>query len=105
MWSDGQPEVTLTPQPYGLGGARVRFDCGECGHTEVFHSLPFADRAHVMAGDHYRGECSQYRYAPGAFDDHRTIVAQRERWARDHRTEDARLGVLAVELRRTQRHS
>jgi hypothetical protein len=76
------PEFTLTPQPRNHEGARVKFECQECGHEEVFVRLRYADIAHVLASDHYRGECPETRWADREdpmIAAHRTQLAQRHR--------------------------
>lgn len=75
------PEFNLTPQPRAADGARVQFDCLECGHREVFVRLRYADIAHVLGSDHYRGECPEVRWAG---EEHDAGVHRRE-LANQHR--------------------
>lgn len=58
----GHPDFTLHPQPYTFDGARVRFDCHECGHSEMFVRLEYTDIADVLGSDHYWGECPAVRW-------------------------------------------
>lgn len=78
------PDFTLHPQPYAHDGARVRFECHECGHSETFVRLRYADMAHVLGSDHYRGECPEVRWQ-GTEDpwhvQHRAELAGRHRAA------------------------
>jgi hypothetical protein len=76
------PNFTLTPQPRAHDGSRVRFDCGECGHTETFVRLKYADVAHVLGGDHYRGECPVMRHIG---DESPELAAHRVQLAARHR--------------------
>jgi ribosomal protein S14 len=57
-----EPEFTLHPQPRDAHGSRVRFECHECGHSETFIRLQYADMAHVLGSDHYWGECPEVRW-------------------------------------------
>lgn len=76
------PEFTLTPQPRAADGARVRFDCLECGHVETFVRLKYADMAHVLGSDHYWGECPAVRWSgEDHHAEHRAELAGRHRVA------------------------
>lgn len=78
------PDFTLHPQPRDRNGARVQFDCHECGHSEVFTRLKYADLAHVLGSDHYWGECPAVRWRgeqPAETVAHRAELARRHRVA------------------------
>lgn len=72
----------LTPLPRAADGSRVRFDCLECGHSEVFVRLRYVDVAHVLGSDHYRGECPAARHRS---EEHPQMGAHRRELARRHR--------------------
>ena len=76
------PDFTLTPLPRAADGARVQFDCLECGHAETFTRLRHADIAHVLGSDHYWGECPAVRWSG---ERHPRIVEHATQLAAAHR--------------------
>jgi hypothetical protein len=40
-----------------FGETNARFECDECGHTDLFTGERYFDMYGIRANDHYRGDC------------------------------------------------